>query len=472
MTASGKPGGTAKRQGRAAEHALDLPLRALAQRLWQGEIRSVDVTQAVLDRARRENGRLNAFLSIDEEGALAAARRADEMRQSAGARGALGGVPLALKDLIGEAGAPFTCGSDLRRSVRATADADATARLRAAGAIFIGRTNLHEFAYGISNENPHFGPARNPWDPSRIPGGSSGGSAVAVAARVVPASLGTDTGGSIRIPAALCGITGLKPTYGLVSCAGVYPLSPSLDHVGPMARCVDDLALLLEILAGPAAVRGYATATDLRGVRIGLPRPYFWEQLGPGVGAAVEDAARALSALGATVRDIGRDFGPASSAVATAILMVEAATAHRDAVRAHPQRYGDDVRERLYVGLALPGERYVRAKQARRALIRDLRRTIFEDVDLLLTPTTPEVATPIGRETIEVPGKPFNTRAAMTRFTNPFNGLGFPALSVPCGVARGLPVGAQIVGRPGEDGFVLRVGAAYERARGPFPAPS
>jgi aspartyl-tRNA(Asn)/glutamyl-tRNA(Gln) amidotransferase subunit A len=452
--------------------ALDLPLRALARVLWRGDVAAGEVARESLDRIEHGNGRLNAFLSVDRAGAVEAADRADRAHAAGAARGALHGAPIALKDLIGEAGAPFTCGSALRRGIRADRDSDAAARLRAAGANFVGRTNLHEFAYGISNENPHFGPARNPWDPSRIPGGSSGGSAVAIAAGWIPVSLGTDTGGSIRIPAALCGIAGLKPTYDLVSRAGVFPLSPSLDHVGPMARRVDDLALLLETLAGPSAVRGYVDGGGLHGVRLGLPRSYFWEHLGAGVGEAVEAAVRQLEALGARVVDVGRDFGAAASAAATAILMAEAAAGHRHGVRANPTGYGADVRERVYVGLALPAERYVRGRQARRALIRELRRTVFAEVDALVTPTTPEVATPIGLETIDVAGKPNNTRAAMTRFTNPFNALGFPALSVPCGMARELPVGMQIVGRPGEDGFVLRLGAAYERARGPFPEPA
>ncbi len=446
---------------------LRLPLVEAARCIRHRRLAPRELVEAVLRRIEGINPRFLAFLSVDPEGALRRAREAEEALARGAWWGPLHGIPFALKDLIAQAGAPWTCGSGLRRDTVAAEDAWATACLRSAGAVFVGRTHLHEWAYGVSNNNPHFGPARNPWDPTRSPGGSSGGSAVALATGCAYGSLGTDTGGSVRIPAALCGVVGLKPTYGLVPTQGVYPLSWSLDHVGPMARTVDDVALILEVLTG---IR-YGADEEVRGVRVGFVRDFSEAVLDAGVASAIERALGVLRELGAKVKEVRGEGLSAASAVATVLLMVEASTLHLPLLRSKPDAYGPDVRERLVVGLALSGERYVRARSVRRALVHHFLREVYAEVDVLLTPTVAIPAPPVEEETTSVAGRPYNTRALLTRLTNPFNALGFPALSLPCGFAGGLPVGLQLVGRPFEEAVVLRVGRAYERARGPFPLP-
>jgi aspartyl-tRNA(Asn)/glutamyl-tRNA(Gln) amidotransferase subunit A len=457
---------TASSRGPSTDDVLRLSLVEVARAIRRKHLSPVEVTEAALRRIEEVNPRLGAFLWVDADRALMRARRAEEDASHGRFWGPLHGVPMALKDLIAEEGAPWTCGSPLRRDVVAERDAAVTARLRLSGALFVGRTHLHEWAYGVSNDNPHFGPARNPWDPSRSPGGSSGGSGVALATGCIYGSVGTDTGGSIRIPAALCGVVGLKPTYGLLPTDGVFPLSWSLDHVGPMARTVEDVALLLGILVG----RPFRISPDVRGLRVGVLRGDLWSVVHPDVARVVDGAIQEIGELGVEVTEFSLE-GATASAVATALLMVEASTVHLPSLRTHLRDYGRDVRERLLVGLALAGERYVRARQVRRALARRIVEEVFGRVDVLLTPTVPVPAPILGEETTDVSGKPYDTRSLLTRFTNPMNALGLPSLSVPCGLVEGLPVGLQVIGRPLEEATVLRVGMAYERARGPFPLP-
>lgn len=444
---------------------LGMGLRQVAEAIRTGQVSGEEVAEAAVRRALEVQGKLHAFVWLDPDRTLEEARR----RARQAPQGPLHGVPLTLKDLIAERGAPFTCGSKRRAEVRAESDAEITRRLRQAGAVFLGRAHLHEFAYGVTNDNPHFGPARNPWDPTCSPGGSSGGSAVAVSTGCVFGSVGTDTGGSVRIPAALCGVVGLKPTYELVPRDGVFPLSPSLDHVGPLARKVEDAALLLEVLAARPGRYTAGLNSGVRGLRLGVPSGAYWDVLDPQVAERVEEAVRVLEAEGA--HRVGVDFPwEASSAVATALLMVEAASVHAQGMRSDPGGYGADVRERLLVGLVLPAERYVQALRVRRLLAR-LCRDLWSRVDLLATPTVPIRAPRLGQSVTEVRGTPYDTRSLLTRFTNPFNVLGLPALSVPCGLVDGLPVGLQLIGRPGDEATVLAAGAVYERATGPWLAP-
>lgn len=445
---------------------LQLTLAEASARVRRGELSPVDLVEAALRRAQSVQPKLNAFLWLDPERPRAEARRLAGQRPS----GALWGIPVTLKDLVAEEGAPFTCGSARRSGVRAERDAEATRRLREAGAVFVGRAHLHEFAYGVSSENPHFGPARNPWDPARSPGGSSGGSAVAVATGCALGSVGTDTGGSVRIPAALCGVVGLKPTYGLVPRDGVFPLAPSLDHVGPMGRSVEDVALLLEVLAGAPGRYTARLGSGLQGLRVGVPGGAFWELASDGVLERFDEAVRVLEREGA--RRVPVEFPwEAASAAATAVLMVEASWVHLAGLREDPGGFGPDVRERLLVGLVLPAERYVRALTVCRALSRRAADLFAAEVDVLATPTTPTPAPLLGERVTRLGGEERDTRALLTRFTNPFNALGLPALSVPCGLVDGLPVGLQLVGRLGDEETILAVGRAFERARGTFPAP-
>ena len=442
-----------------------LTLSDAAEAIRVHDLSSVELTDALLDRIERLDPRLNAFITVTADSARAEARAAMD---GSGPDGALRGVPIALKDLFDTAGVLTTGGAKILKDRVPAQDATVTARLRAAGAVFLGKLNLHEFAYGVSTDNPHFGPCRNPWDTDRVPGGSSGGSGAAVAAGMCLGSLGSDTGGSIRIPASLCGIAGLKPTYGRVSRAGALPLSWSMDHVGPMAKTVRDCALLLGVIAGydardPAStdvpVGDYLGGLEegARGLRVGLPRRYFFEQVEPQVQAAVEEAARTLQSEGAAVRDIEIEEIELAGPLGATILASEASAYHQRWLRERPDDYGEDVRLRLTAGELYPAAAYINA-QRMRGRVRDSFLRTLADVDVLLAPATPITAPPIQGFTTEF-------RVNLTRFTTPINLIGLPSLSVPCGFdSSGLPVGMQLIGRPFEEALVVRAGRAYERA--------
>ncbi len=459
--------------------ATDLPFLSLTdlRRLYQQRALSpVEVTRACLEQIERLNPTLNALLTVTAEMALASARAAEERWGRGEPVPPLLGAPMTLKDLIDTAGVRTTYGSALTERHVPTTDATVVHRLKSAGAVLLGKAALHEWAFGVTNDNPHFGPTRNPWDPTRIPGGSSGGSAVALAAGMGAGSVGTDTGGSIRIPAALCGVVGLKPTFGRISRAGVYPLAWSLDHVGPMARTVADVALLLEVMAGPDPADpttvglppltrpALETSGDLRGLRLGRPEGAPWDDVEPAVAAAFAQALRTLTDLGATIQPVSLPDADLIAATNPLIIMAEAATVHWDRLRADPDAYGPDVRTRLEAGATILAADYLRAQQARRRLIAAMR-ALFTTVDLLVLPTTPAAAPPIGARAIALPSGPVETRLALTRFTNLFNLTGLPALSVPAGFTPdGRPVGLQIVGPADSEAMVLRVGHLYSQA--------
>ncbi len=444
----------------------DLTLSEAAALVRARQVSPVELTRAMLARIERLDGKLASYITVTAEAALAAAEQAERAARAGDERPMLG-VPLALKDLFDTAGVRTTGGAKILAERVPQRDATAVARLRQAGAVLLGKLNMHEFAFGVSTANPHFGTCRNPWDPSRIPGGSSGGSGAALAAGLCYGSLGSDTGGSIRIPAALCGITGLKPTYGRVSRAGVLPLSWSLDHAGPMARTVRDVALMLTVIAGPDPADPAAASVPVsdftagledgvRGLRIGLPRAYFFEQLEDDVAQAVEAAVAALRAAGAEVREVMVPHLEVAAAAFAPIISAEAAAYHQRWLRERPQDYGEDVRQRLFQGLLYPAVDYVNAQRARRWVL-DGFLQVLKEVDVLLTPTVPVTAPPI-------PGPAVATPNPLTRCTFPVNLTGLPALSLPCGFDRqGLPVGLQIIGRPFDEATVLRVGHAYQR---------
>jgi aspartyl-tRNA(Asn)/glutamyl-tRNA(Gln) amidotransferase subunit A len=370
-----------------------------------------------------------------------------------------------------------TAGSKVLAGFRPGFDAAVVERLNAAGAIAIGKTALHEFAYGPTGVNPHYGTPQNPWDPGRVPGGSSSGSAVAVAADLVPWAIGSDTGGSIRIPAALCGIVGIKPTYGRVSRHGVLGLSWSMDHVGPMARTVEDAALALTAMAGfdpndpasadvPAPDFTAGIGEGVAGLRIGVVRDYFFRNVEPGVGAAVEEAARVLARLGADVTEVSFPLAAQSSVINLPIQLSEAATYHRALLAEHWGEYSPMVRGRLMPGFAVTAAMYLNGQRARALLTRQAQELLTR-VDLLLTPTQPVGAPRIEDETVTIDGHSEGVVNALTRLTRPFNLTGLPAISVPCGfTGSGLPVGLQLAGRAWEEGLVLRAAHAYERAAG------
>ncbi len=451
-----------------------LSLTEAAELVRSRRVSPVELTQAVLARAERLNPRLNAFITLMADQALAAARAAEAEIAAGNWRGPLHGIPVSVKDIFPVAGVKNTAGSKVFADFVAAADCEVVRRLRAAGAVIFGKNHLHEFAYGVTNNNPHYGPARNPWNPDCVPGGSSGGSGVAVAAGIGYGSLGSDTGGSIRIPASLCGVSGLKPTYGRVSRAGVFPLAWSLDHCGPLARTVADLAALLEAIAGfdgadPASAavpvddyRGGLTG-EVRELRVGVAANFFFDDVAPEVEQAVRAAAQTLAGLGAAVREVALPFIEYAGPAATVISMSEAAAFHHRLLAERAEAYGADVRARLEFGLALPAAVYLHAQRARRLILEQVL-DVFREIDVLVTPATPVTAPRIGQARVEVNGRDYDVRSTLTRFSSPFNLVGFPALVVPCGFdGRGLPVGLQIVGRPFEERTVLRVGDAYQR---------
>jgi aspartyl-tRNA(Asn)/glutamyl-tRNA(Gln) amidotransferase subunit A len=433
----------------------------------------VELARAYLDRIQRLDGDLLAYITVLQDEALAAAAAAEREIARGEDRGPLHGVPIALKDLVMTRGVRTTCGSRILRDWIPDTDATVARRLADAGAVLLGKLNMHEFAYGPTGVNPHYGTSRNPWDRHRIPGGSSSGSGVAVAAGLCAGALGTDTGGSVRIPAALCGIVGLKPTYGRVSRAGVIPLAWSLDHVGPMTRTVEDAALLLQVLAGrdpadpstPAVpVPDYRPALQggVRGLRLGVPKDLFFERLDPEVRAAVTAAARSLEGLGAVVEEIPlpkiQHAGPASFA----IIASEAMAYHEAYLRTRAGEYGEDVRARLTTGQFVLAHQYLKAQRARQVIRADVD-GVLTRVDALLLPTTPIPAPRPDEREVTVDGVTEDARWWLIRCTRPINVTGHPALSVPCGLtAAGLPIGLQVVGRAFDEATLLRIGHAFE----------
>ncbi len=433
----------------------------------RGELSPLELVRACLERIQALEPHLNAFITVMEEEALASARRLEEEAARGEVRGPLHGIPVGVKDLFFTAGVPTTAGSPLMAHVPQE-DATVVARLRQAGAVIVGKLNLHEFAFGATSKNPHYGPVRNPWDTQRVAGGSSGGSGAAVAAGECLAALGTDTGGSIRIPAALCGITGLKPTYGRVSLHGVVPLSWSLDHVGPMCRTAEDCALILQAIAGPdprdpyaapVPVPDYVSLLDggVGGLRIGLPRQHFWEGVQEEVARAVQEAIDVLAELGAQVREVSLPLMDVVPHAVVSILLPEALAYHLPRFRERPEAYGEDVRLRLEMAALIPAVQHVQAQRARRAIVAAWRE-VFQEIDLLALPTTPIVAPRVEESELEA-------TLTLIRNTNPFNLTGQPAISLPCGfTGEGLPVGLQLVGRWWEEGTVLRAAHAYQQA--------
>lgn len=443
----------------------------LARRVQRRTLSALEVTRATLTRLEQLNPRLGAFITITAEEACRQARAVDR-RLRAGERLPLAGVPLGVKDIFATRSVRTTSGARTFADWVPDHDAAVVIRLRAAGAIMVGKTNLHEFAFGFTGVNPHFGAARNPWDLDRVTGGSSSGSASAVAGGLCPLALGSDTGGSIRLPAALCGHVGLKPSYGLVSRFGATALAWSMDHIGPMTRTVADAALMFALMAG----RDERDATsidhrvgrlrtgDLRGLRLGIPDNYFFEGADPEVAAAVMTATRRLRRLGARLVRVTVPHLPAIIAAHRAIIFPEAAAAHQGWRDRLPE-YGPDVRANILAGHLIPAETYLTAQRARRRMVADWH-DMMRACDMLAMPTALLPALEIAHLPVPRPGD--QSRPLARQYvgnTCPFNLLGWPALSLPCGFTRsGLPIGLQLAAGWGDDATVLRVAHAYERA--------
>ncbi len=458
-----------------AEEICFLSISEAARLIESRQLSPVELTRAHLERIERTEPVLNAFITLLSEESLEHAASAE--RQIAGGeyRGPLHGIPVGLKDLYYTKGIRTTVGTKILRDFVPEYDAAVTERFADAGAILMGKLQMHEFALGATSVNPHDGPARNPWNPDRITGGSSGGSGAAVAAGQCMAALGSDTGGSIRIPGALCGIVGLKPTFGRISRHGVYPLSWSLDTVGPMTRSVRDSAIVLNALAGhdprdtSSANVPVPDFTDgikdgIAGLRIGIPDDFFYDIISPEVSEAVCRAAGVLAELGAKVETCSIPALNHALGISSAILVTEAAETVLDKLRDRPEDIGADVRARLRLGAVTPAVDYIKAQRARSAYNAQFD-AAMERYDLLLAPAVAVGATEIDQEFIEIAGRQENALSLMSRLTRPFNLTGQPTISVPCGfTSEGMPIGMQLAGRHWRESTVLRAAHAYEQA--------
>lgn len=442
--------------------------------LRSGAVSSRELTDAYLARIGDLNPRINAYVTVTADRARADADRADAERAQGIDLGPLHGIPVAHKDLYETAGIRTTGGGKIHADHVPTRDCAVVDKLRAAGTVLLGKLNTHEYAYGGTTNNPHYGATCNPWDLDRIPGGSSGGSGAAIAAGLVTAATGTDTGGSIRLPASFCGVVGLKPNFGRVSKAGVLPLSFGFDHAGPLTRTVEDAALMLNAMAGydPADTASVPLPLEdftrklhngVQGLRIGVIRDYFFENLQDGIGDAVTNAIAEFTRLGAQVDDVSLPGAGEALGGLFGYVLAEAQHIHAEALSSRSQDFGEDVRALLQS-----------AAPDAAALISGLRaaaawtvrcRLVLRDYDVLLAPTVAITAPLIGEEMVRLGDMEETVMGAMIRNTAPFNGTHLPVLSVPCGFdAKGLPIGLQIVGRPFDEATVIQVGHAYEQA--------
>jgi aspartyl-tRNA(Asn)/glutamyl-tRNA(Gln) amidotransferase subunit A len=450
------------------ENNCDLTIESLAPLIRRKELSPVELTRFFLDRIGRFQPTINAFITVTAKTALEQARQAEKELAHGRYRGVLHGIPISLKDLFCTRNIRTTAGSRILRSFVPPQNAEVVDRLLGAGAVLLGKTNLHEFAYGATNVNPHYGPVRNPWDPCRISGGSSGGSAASVISAQALASLGTDTGGSIRIPSAACGCVGFKPTYGVVPMDGVIPLAFSLDHVGPLSRCVADAAFLFEILApSDEAGRGRAVSEMRKGVkslRIGVPRQYFFDRIQPDVRRAVLAAIAVLEQLGARISEVNLKGMEETAPLAAEITGDEALAYHETWLERRPQDYGKDVRSRLQQSKKRTAAAYIRAQRGMRAYRERLER-VLDSVQLLAVPTLPVVAPAIDQKDVRIGRFREDVRLALLRLTRPGNLSGLPAISIPCGFSsERLPVGLQLIGRRFDEATLLRAAFAYEQA--------
>ena len=447
-----------------------LGIGALGRLLRGREISPVEATRAYLARIEAVDPRLNSYVAVLADRALDQARQAETEIGRGDVRGPLHGVPIGLKDLYEVAGVPCTGGSAVLRDHVPAADGEVVARLGRSGAVLLGKHNMHELAFGVTNENAFLGNCHNPWDLDRVPGGSSGGTAAAVAAGLCAAGLGSDTGGSIRVPAAFCGVAGVKPTYGVVSRKGVLPLAWSLDHVGPLARTVEDCALMLEAVADDVTPMGppgrelfqLERAEGLQGLRVGVPTDTFFELMEPGVASAFSAAVGQLRSLGAAVHDVSLPNAQHAPAAGFTITAAEGAAWHDRWLTERASDYGD-VLVRFRQGALTLAVDYLKAQKLR-TLVQAEVAAVLGEVDVLVLPTVPIAAPQIGKTT--QPGGPLNVvpRAVITRYTTLANLTGMPAASVPCGFADGLPVGLQILGLAYGDAMVLRAAHAYEHS--------
>jgi aspartyl-tRNA(Asn)/glutamyl-tRNA(Gln) amidotransferase subunit A len=447
----------------------------------------VELTKLMLDRIERLNPKLNTYITVAAELALRQAKKAEaELFAARGRkghrdRGPLHGIPISLKDNIYTAGIRTTAGSSILKDFVPQHDAQVVVMLKEAGAVILGKTNLHEFAYGVTTNNPHYGPTRNPWDPSRIPGGSSGGSAAAVASGLCYGSIGTDTGGSLRIPASLCGIVGLKPTLGRVSGAGVIPLSTTLDCTGPLARSTRDAAILLRAVGGLGTLRHTDRSTPkfstkLKKIRLGLPKEFFFDLVSAEVQSCFDSTLRDLRKLGAQIQQISIPLLNNTEDAGNQIAWPEATHFHQQSgwFPARSEEYGEDVRARLEMGAKTSATVYLEALAQRVRFIHELSSKMYDaGIDALVVPTTPIAAPRFVEESPRIGEKDHPTRALLLRLNRPANLAGVPAISIPCGfTTSGLPLGLQLIGLHTAELALLQIAHTYELAHPSLRRPS
>lgn len=459
-----------------SKELLEKTVVELAGLLKTRKVSPVEVTENILEYINQSNPKTNAYIAITAESALKGAREAEAEIAAGNYKGVFHGVPIALKDNIYFAGEVTTMASKIHRDFVPEADATVTEKFRAAGALFTGKLNMHEYAWGIDNNNPHFGAVHNPWNPEKVPGGSSGGSGAAVASHSTYLTLGTDTAGSIRIPSSACGIVGLKPTHGRVSKFGVYPLAWSLDHVGPMAKSVADAAATLAVIAGfdprdptcaNVPVGDYESGLDgnVRGLRIGINEEYFFKNVDSRVEALVRARIADLEKQGAQIKRVSIPALRYSEWTELATSLSEASAIHHRDLQTRPDDFGADIRFLFELGELFSGVDYLQAQQVRRQLKAEFTRALTDEVDVIIAPTLPFLPPDIGADKVDINGQRVDFIENCIRFTGPSNLTGLPALTVPAGVSEGLPVGIQIIGRAFDEARVLNVGKAIEDTR-------
>jgi aspartyl-tRNA(Asn)/glutamyl-tRNA(Gln) amidotransferase subunit A len=462
------------------EALISRPIHQLAPLLQKKEISPVELFNEAIERIHQLQPKLNSFITITEQEGRKAATEAESEIRKGQYRGPLHGIPISIKDLFATRGVRTTAGSKILAQWIPDYDATAVARLRQAGMVLVGKNHMHEFAYGVTSDNPHYGPARNPWDPTRVPGGSSGGSAAAVATSQCSASLGSDTGGSIRIPSAVCGTVGLKPTYGRVSRYGAIPLAWSLDHAGPITKTVEDAAIMLAAIAGADPKDRSASSRSIsdyrkqmqgsiRRLRLGVPRQYFFEHVDPEIQKFVNSALRQLESMGATRVEVDLPDLENCSAMEAHITLAEATSYHEQYLKKQADDYGPGVRTNLEAGRYLLATDYVKSQRARTLLQRNFNEA-FKRADVIVSPTLPALPPLVGEVWVQSGGLREHVIDAFLRFNIPYDLTGFPAISIPCGLgSTGLPIGLQIAGKAFDETTVLRVANAYEQSTASHP---
>lgn len=459
-----------------SNHQVLLPVSELAELIKTKQLTSVALTKMVLEQAHRLNPEINAYISFRDEQALAEAAKMDQEIAEGKYRGPLHGIPMAIKDNIYIGGEVTTMASKYHENFVSEDDATVIAKLKEAGAVLLGKLNMHEYAWGITNNSPHFGPVKNPWKLEKIPGGSSGGSGAAVTAGMTPVTLGTDTAGSIRIPSSACGLVGLKPTHGLVAKYGCFPLAWTLDHIGPMARTVDDAAIVLQAIAGfdqrdPTSKQApksdyLANINDsLKGKVIGIEEEYFFKDVDAPIEKLVREQIAKLEAQGATIKKVKIPTLQNSEYAELITSLSEAGTIHYEQLKKDPSHYGDDIRMLFELGALPSAVEYLQAQQMRRELKAQFK-AVLDEVDVIIAPTLPVLPNDIGSDIAMINGKEVDLLNHVIRFTGPSNLTGLPALSIPVGMAEGLPVGMQIIGKAFDEATVFNIAKYVEKSVG------